>query len=153
MRVYASRKSLRQCPERRVSGTFLFLFIAKLFDFISIRRTCLTVGKHHVFYPINILIGNVHIRMIFSELLIYTNRFAFVIFNLDKMLKIRLPLLILWQTCAILTLSRRELYNSQIIFIIRFDHNQRTLFIRLPSLFVQIFILRSKCASLWNFAT
>jgi hypothetical protein len=51
--------------------------------------------KNFIINFVNVLFRHVHIRVVFPKLLIYPYRRALVVPNLDIMLKIRLPLLII----------------------------------------------------------
>lgn len=43
---------------------------------------------------LNVIVRYVHIRVIFPEFFIYTDRFALIVLNFDVMFKIRLSLLV-----------------------------------------------------------
>ena len=69
--------------------------------------------KYRITYMLYITTRNVHIRVVFLKFFINTDWLPFIIFNLYKMLEIRLPLLITFQLRSISTVFRRQRHNRK----------------------------------------
>ncbi len=107
MRVYTCRATVAELPRVVNLGDFLYFFTAKFVDTFSVFLHRFRMIKNLVFYKNHVLTRNVHIRVIFMKLFVYPNRVALVVHNLNVMLKIRLPLLIIFQPCTVFAVAAR----------------------------------------------
>ena len=128
---YTCRATVAELPRVVNLGDFFLLFFAAKFIqllFIFVHR--LRMIKNFIFYKRHVITRNVHIRVIFFELLIYPNRLALVVGNFNVMLEIRLSLLIIFKPRSVLALTGREGNDGKVIVPVRFYNHNGAFFYR-----------------------
>ena len=128
---YTCRYWIAALPRTDSFGDFFLLFFtAKIFHILFVCLHRFRVIKNRITNNFYVLARNVHIRVIFFELLIYPNRLALVVGNFNVMLEIRLSLLIIFKPRSVFTLTGREGNDGKIVILVRFYYHNGAFFFR-----------------------